>query len=280
MSEPGPELVAVPRDGFTLHGEVAGEGPPVVLLHGLTASRRYVLHGSRLVERAGYGVVAYDARGHGQSDPAPSSGAYRYVDYTADAVALLDALRIDRAVLVGHSMGAHTAAAVAISHPERVTALVLGAPAHLGAPSSHLDRWDALAAGLENGGPEGMLAAMEPLGVPDPWADSLRTVIVQRLSKHLHPRAVADALRATPRSAAFAGMDALRGITAPTLIVGSRDEVDPDHPLAVARAYAEHIPGARFAVEGPGEAPLTWRGGALSREILGFLATLPAAPGS
>jgi pimeloyl-ACP methyl ester carboxylesterase len=117
-----------------------------------------------------------------------------------------------------------------------------------------------------------MLAAMEPLGVPERWATSLRTVIVGRLAKHLHPGAVASALRATPRSAAFDGMDVLGAIRTPTLVVGSYDEVDPDHPLAVAQEYARRIPGARFAIEEPGEAPLTWRGGALSRTILEFLA--------
>lgn len=264
--------LAVMRPGLTLHGEVAGAGPFVLTLHGLTAVRRYVLHGSRTIERSGYRVVSYDARGHGQSDPAPTPHDYRYADYGDDAVAVLDHLGVERAVLVGHSMGAHTAARVALTHPDRVAALVLGAPAHLGQPSTTPEHWDALADGLQRGGPEGMLAALEPLGVPDEWAASLRTVIVQRLGKHLHPAAVADALRATSRSAAFDGLDALGAIRVPTLVVGSRDEIDPDHPLAVAQEYARRIPAARFVVESAGETPLTWRGGALSRAILEFLA--------
>ncbi len=272
MTGGGSAPLAVSRPGLTLHGEVAGQGPVVMALHGLTAVRRYVLHGSRTVERAGHRVVAYDARGHGQSDPAPATTDYRYSDYAEDAVAVLDHLGVERAVLVGHSMGAHTAARVALSHPDRVAALVLGAPAHLGRPSGNLEHWDALADGLERGGPDGMLAALEPLGVPEQWAGSMRTVIVQRLSKHLHPEAVAAALRATLRSAAFDGLEALTAIRAPTLVVGSRDELDPDHPLAVAEEYARRIPGAQFMVEAEGEAPLTWRGGALSRAILDFLA--------
>ena len=275
MTDRGSAPIAVTRPGLTIHGEVAGEGPAVVALHGLTAARRYVLHGSRTIERSGYRVVAYDARGHGQSDPAPLPSDYRYPDYADDVIAVLDHLGIERAILIGHSMGAHTAARVALSNPNRVAALVLGAPAHLGRPSDNLVRWDGLALGLEQGGPEGMLAALEPLAIPEIWARSLRAVIVQRLGKHLHPGAVADALRATPRSAAFDGLDALAAIRAPTLVVGSRDEVDPDHPLAVAQEYAQRIPGARFAVEAEGEAPLTWRGGALSRTILDFLAGEP-----
>ena len=61
--------------GATLAGEEAGEGIPVVLLHGLTATRRYVVMGSRALERGGHRVVAYDARGHGRSSPAGEPGA-------------------------------------------------------------------------------------------------------------------------------------------------------------------------------------------------------------
>lgn len=270
-----PEPLRVDRGGFALDGSDAGSGPLILALHGLTATRRYVFHGSRTLERSGYRVIAYDARGHGESDPAPAPGDYRYADYADDAIAVLDAAGADRAVLVGHSMGAATAVRVALLHPERVAGLVLGAPAHLGRPSHNLARWDALALGLETGGPAGMLAAFEPLTVPEEWASSLRTVILQRLSRHRHPQAVADALRATPRSAAFDGLDALGAIAAPTLVVGSRDEIDPDHPLAVAQEYARRIPGAELAVEEPGAAPLTWRGGALSRCVLDFLTAHP-----
>jgi pimeloyl-ACP methyl ester carboxylesterase len=62
--------LSVRRDGVSLAVEEAGEGTPVVLLHGLTATRRYVVMGSSLLERTGHRVVAYDARGHGESSPA------------------------------------------------------------------------------------------------------------------------------------------------------------------------------------------------------------------
>ncbi|MGD9572125.1 MAG: alpha/beta hydrolase [Thermoleophilia bacterium] len=267
MSPPAPaEALEVVRDGVTLRGEVAGEGPPVLLLHGLTATRRYVVHGSRLLERAGFRVAQYDARGHGESSPAPERRLYDYDLLAADAVAVLDALGAERAALVGQSMGSATAVAVALRHPERVSALAIVTPAHRGAPSPNLDYWDGLAAGLEEGGPEGFLAAM-PLRIAERYRDAVRTVILQRLGRHAHPGAVADALRHIPRSAAFDGMDALDGIAVPTIVVGSRDDVDPDHPVAVAEEYAERIPGARFTIEEPGESPLAWRGGALSKAV-------------
>lgn len=255
---------------MTLRGEVAGEGDPVLLLHGLTATRRYVVHGSRAIERAGRRVAMYDARGHGVSSPADPS-AYDYAELAADAIAVLDHLGIERAALVGQSMGSATAVAVALGHPERVRALAIVTPAHRGAPSPNLDHWDALAEGLETGGPEGFLAALGPLHVGERWRAAVRTVIVQRLGRHAHPSAVADALRGIPRSAAFDGMEALERIAVPTIVIGSRDDVDPDHPLAVAQEYARRIPGALFAVEDAGESPLAWRGGALSKEILPLL---------
>jgi pimeloyl-ACP methyl ester carboxylesterase len=266
-----PEPLEVVRGPVTLAGEGSGSGPAVLLLHGLTATRRYVVHGSRVIERAGHRVITFDARGHGLSSPAGDAGDYTYDELVADAIAVLDAQGVDRATLVGQSMGSATAVALALRHPERVSALAVVTPAHLGRPSRDLDRWDALADGLLRGGPEGFLAALEPFSMSERWRETARSVIRQRLARHAHPEAVADALRGIPRTAAFEGMDPLERLAVPTLIVGSRDEADPDHPLAVAQEYADRIPGARLVVEGEGESPLAWRGGALSREVLALL---------
>ena len=82
--------LSVESGGVTLAGEEAGEGIPVVLLHGLTATRRYVVMGSRALERGGHRVIAYDARGHGESTPAPDPDAYDYDDLVTDLQAVLD----------------------------------------------------------------------------------------------------------------------------------------------------------------------------------------------
>jgi hypothetical protein len=55
-------------------------------------------------------------------------------------------------------------------------------------------------------------------------------------------------------------------------VVASRDEMDPEHPYAVAETWAGTVPGAELVVEQPGESPLAWRGGSLSQAILDFLA--------
>ncbi|HUA74118.1 MAG TPA: alpha/beta fold hydrolase [Solirubrobacteraceae bacterium] len=242
-----------------------------MLLHGLTATRRYVVMGSRALERSGHLVVSYDARGHGRSSPAPDSSAYGYELLAQDLVAVLDAIELPRAVLAGASMGAQTALRLTLTHPERVAGLVLITPAFdPDAPrdDAELARWDALARGLREGGVEGFVAAYDLDAVPEAWRGTVETVLRQRLSAHEHPLAVADAIEVVSRSRPFERIEQLAALEeVPTVVVGSRDEADPGHPLAVAERYAAAIPGARLAVEEPGSSPLAWQGGQLSRVI-------------
>jgi pimeloyl-ACP methyl ester carboxylesterase len=264
---PDEENVVTTPDGVALAVEQAGEGPAIVLLHGLTATRRYVVMGSRLLERSGHRVIAYDARGHGSSNPAPSPADYGYPQLAADLEAVMDELGVERALLAGASMGAHTTARFALQHPHRVTALALITPAFDPQADPGLAGWDALARGLRQGGVEGFLAAYDLSSVPERRRETVSTVVRQRLAAHRHPHAVADALQAVPRSRPFESFSQLSAIEAPTLVVGSRDESDPEHPLAVAERYAASIPRARLLVEQPGAAPIAWQGGQLSRAL-------------
>jgi pimeloyl-ACP methyl ester carboxylesterase len=251
-----------------------GAGLAIVGLHGLTATRRYVLMGARSLERGGRRVVLYDARGHGVSAPAPD-GDYSYGALAADLLAVLDGLAIDRAVLVGASMGAHTAVRFALERPERVAALALVTPAFdPDAFPSRLDHWDALSAGLRTGGIEGFLAAYDFDRVPEAWRETVRTVTAQRLALHENLDAVADALSAVPRSAPFGSYQELASIQAPTLIVATRDEADPDHPYATAERYAAAIANATFLAEEPGKPPIAWQGGQLSRAVQALATTI------
>jgi pimeloyl-ACP methyl ester carboxylesterase len=247
-----------------------GEGTPVVLLHGLTATKRYVVMGSTSLQRSGHRVVAYDARGHGGSEAAPEPGAYEYADLARDLIGVLDERGLDRAVLAGASMGAHTALRVALDAPDRVAGLVVITPAY--DPAEHDDeqrlaRWDALSDGLRGGGVEGFVEAYGDPQVPDQWRETVFRVIRQRLAQHEHPDAVADALRVVPRSQPFGSIEELGRLDVPTVVVADRDEADPGHPLATGEAYAETIPGARLVVEEEGKSPIAWQGGQLSRVI-------------
>jgi pimeloyl-ACP methyl ester carboxylesterase len=250
-----------------LAAEVAGSGHPLVGLHGLTATRRYVLLGSRALERRGYEVVLYDARGHGDS-AAPPDGDYSYEALSHDLGHVLDAFGFERALLVGASMGAHTALRFALERPERVAGLVLITPAYdPDEAESQLPRWDALSHALRTGGIPAFLDAFDVSALAPRWRELVRTVISQRLALHQSLEAVADALSAVPRSRPFEDFAELSAIALPTLVVANRDDSDPEHPLATAQRYAAALPDAELLVEEPGRPPIAWQGGQLSRAI-------------
>jgi pimeloyl-ACP methyl ester carboxylesterase len=255
--------------GQSLAYELHGDGPAVVGLHGLTATRRYVLMGSRTLERAGRQLVLYDARGHGASLPA-TDGDYSYGALAGDLEAVMDAVGLEQAIVVGASMGAHTAIRFALDRPERVTGLVIVTPGYDPDDPGDLVRWDALAQGLREGGVEGFVAAYQLESVPLAWRETVERVLRQRLAAHSHPDAVADALSAVPRSRPFENWSELGQVATPTLVVGSRDEADPGHPLATAQRYATAIPGARMHLEEAGRSPIAWQGGQLSQLLLDF----------
>jgi pimeloyl-ACP methyl ester carboxylesterase len=260
VTERGPVRLSV-SDG--------GEGPAVVLAHGLTATRRYVVMGSTALERGGHRVIAYDARGHGASSPAETPDAYTSEELGRDLEAVLDRAGVPRAVLAGASMGAHTLIWLALNRPERVGGLVVITPAFTAAPEdpARLAHWDALSTGLREGGIDGFLAAYGDPQVPDRWKETVIKVMRQRLALHEHPCAVADALHAVPRSRPFTSLDDLSAIDVPTVIVASDDEADPEHPRAVGEAYAQAIPGARLVTDEPGRSPIAWQGSQLSKLI-------------
>ena len=232
--------------GVTLSGSEDGEGAPVVLLHGLTATRRYVVMGSRALERSGHRVIAYDARAHGKSD---GGDDYGYGRLAADLLAVLDVRELDKAVLAGASMGAHTLTAFALEHPERVAALVIMTPAYSPERDPGLERWDRLADGLRTGGVDGFVEAYGTPDVPEKWHETISRVLHQRLSAHAHPDALADAIQAVPRSRPFEAWSDL-----------------------------EAIPGARLVSEGEGTSPLAWQGAQVSKVITEVAESAAGAP--
>lgn len=261
--------------GPRLQGEEMGEGPSVVLCHGISATRRYVLHGSKALPRAGYRVITYDARGHGESDPAPVGEGYGYPELVADLERAVEArVGEERFFLGGHSMGAHTAVAYALRHPERIAGLAVIGPVYAGAiePSS-LEYWDGLAAALEQGGVDGFvsyIAAKQE--IDERWRDSVLRFTRERILRQQHPEALAEALRQVPRSRPFGSLEELASLDLPALVVASNDDADPGHPYEAAAAYAEALPQARLVSEAEGESPLAWQGGKLSRALAAFCA--------
>ena len=113
------------RDGLALAHEDVGNGRPVVLIHGFTGSRH--AWGSGLVRslRESRRVRAVDLLGHGASDKPESSRRYAMTEVVQDVRELIDDMAAGPVTLIGYSMGARVALAVAVERPDRVASLVL-----------------------------------------------------------------------------------------------------------------------------------------------------------
>jgi pimeloyl-ACP methyl ester carboxylesterase len=113
----------VPADGVSLAvHEWPGTGPAVVCIHGLTANHVcWQSMADALVPK--YRLIGYDLRGRGDSDKPPTG--YSLDQHGRDLAALLDHFGLKKAVLMGHSLGAHIALKFAVAHPQRVSRLVL-----------------------------------------------------------------------------------------------------------------------------------------------------------
>ena len=106
-----------------------GQGPAVLLIHGFASNHSVNWIGTQWVKsltHAGYRVVAFDNRGHGQSDKLYDPDAYTTQNMAGDAVALLDHLGIERAGVIGYSMGARISACLTRANPRRVQCLSMG----------------------------------------------------------------------------------------------------------------------------------------------------------
>ncbi len=129
-------------NGIELYYEEHGSGPALLLVPGLGADTR-LFGGVIGLLAATCHVIAFDPRGGGRSDKPP--GPYTIEQMADDAEGLLDVLRIERAVVVGYSMGGRIALSLALDHATRVRRLVLAATSACTPPSRILSRrWLAL----------------------------------------------------------------------------------------------------------------------------------------
>ncbi len=232
----------------------AGSADAVLLIHGFASNVATNWVGTSWVKSvtgAGYRVIAYDNRGHGQSEK-----LYNLEDYGApimaeDARRLLDHLRIERAHVVGYSMGARIATFLAIAHPARVRSLVFGG---LGIN---------MVRGVAGTGPVASALEAESIdAVTNPTARTFRAFAEQTKSD-------LKALAACIRSArAPITPEALGGLRCPVLVVvGERDVIGGS-----AAKLAELIPGAR-GIELAGRDHMKSVGDKGFKEaVLGFLA--------
>lgn len=118
-------------NGLNMHYVTAGEGPPVILLHGFPDTHQIWRRQIPVLAAAGLRIIAPDLRGYGKTDMPQDVGAYAVQFLAYDVLRLMDALGIEQAVVVGHDWGALIGWHLAMHAPERVTryaALSVGHP--------------------------------------------------------------------------------------------------------------------------------------------------------
>ena len=212
-----------------LNVEVRGKGPALLLLHGFTGSAATWTPHTPAWD--GFTTVAVDLLGHGDSDCPPDAGRYRMERCVDDIVALLDQLSIERAAVLGYSMGGRIALRLALHSPGRFSALVLEsaspgiedaaereARVRSDAELADAIKRDGIAAFVDRWEAQPLFSTQAKL--PDAIRSALRE---QRLRND--PRGLANSLRGIGAGAAEPVSDRLTELRMPVLLItGALDE--------------------------------------------------------
>lgn len=255
-------------DGGRIYFDQAGDGPPLLLICGMIGIRQiWSPHIPELSRH--FRMIMIDNREAGESDP--EAGPYTVADMAGDGAALLESLSIDRAHVLGHSMGGFIALNLAVDHPALIDRLILvsttaATGAALGRPAPQLDptRWiddpvertrlqlrSAAAPGYFDAHPD-RLDAMSGL-----MADN--RLSYDGMQRRTHAVYSSHDVRSR-----------LASISVPTLII--HGDADRSIPLENGRALADGIPGARLAVfQGVGHFPQLERSADFQRAVSDFL---------
>lgn len=220
------------------------DAPALLLLHGLSDSS---FSFSRILPfvPVQFQAIALDQRGHGESDR--PAGGYDLVSLADDAIHVLDAARIDQALVVGHSMGTYVARVMAARAPERVTSLVLLDPGPSGTSAVMHELWQVVA-GLTDPVDPVFVREFQESCVNRPVPAEFMDLVVQESLKL--PAAVWRAAL----SALMAYEPVESRITCPALVLGGTH--DSVFSVAEMRTVAERIPGGRLRIlDGIGHTP-------------------------
>ena len=239
--------------------------PAVVLVHGAAFDHSVWQWQSRYLANHGHAVLALDLPAHGRSPGGIRTSIEAMARWVA---AFVDAAALERAALVGHSMGSLVALAAAMAHPERVAKLALvgtSAPMAVGDAFLAAARDDSPAAlDMETvwGHGRGITFATSPV----PGTSLMGAT--RRLNGRSRPGVLAADLAAC--HAYRPAGDALAAIRMPTLVVaGKRDQMTP---WKAGKALADRIPGARFATLDAGHSMMSEAPRELAFALRDFLA--------
>jgi len=252
VSESGPSVAMIDHGGVRLAYEVAGCGAatPLVLIHGLGDSRRLWDRLARDLA-SDRRIVSYDLRGHGESDVPPDPSAYSMPIFVADLRALLDELALDRALLVGFSLGGAVALHFALAHPDRVAGLaVLNANAAARDPAEE--------------------AAMERAQAGGEAGAALMKEQERRWATRLLERLPAGARLASSVGRGASIVDRAAQLSMPVWLIAS--DRDPGFVERSAALLSRLPAGERVVIEGAGHAIMIDQPGALGGVLRRFVA--------
>lgn len=227
--------------GIALALDIQGDGIPILFIHGFPLDR--TVWRPVMATLTGWRRIAPDLRGMGLSD-VPEH--YSMADYADDLAALLDALRVDRAVVCGLSMGGYVAFEMWRRHRDRFRGLILcNTRAEADSETGRKKREEMIAL-VERDGPTALAETMIPQLLA-PSSLSAMPQVVQHLRAMIANSQLAGivgalrAMRDRPDSTELLG-----SITVPTLVIAGRD--DQLIPPAASKRMAEAIPGAQFTL--------------------------------
>ncbi len=237
-------------DDLRLHVATSGNGSPVVLLHGFTGSTETWTPLREQLEKS-HCVIAIDFAGHGRSTAPTEAGRYALDRFGRDLALVFDELSINRAAVLGYSMGGRAGLRFALSHADRVAALILESTSPgISDESRRAERLvadGALAESIERDGIEVFVARWEELPLwesQSALSEAARARLrAQRLNND--PTGLANSLRGAGAGAALPVTDRLAEIAAPTLLVtGALDLAY----VELGRLMHASIPGSRMGV--------------------------------
>lgn len=244
-------MPSIDASGTELYYERAGEGEPMLLIQGMSATHLAWGRSFLDVLEQSFDCIVFDNRGMGNSGRAELP--FTIADLAADALGLLDALELDRVHVVGISMGGMIAQELALAHPERIRTLTIGA-SYCGGPEGTLmapEDLQLLGAAYVSGEPEQVFRAMWEINLSSSFReDDSRFAAFTAMGSAL-PSPQPVVLQQMRACGAHDTYERLGQISLPTLILHG----DADRLLGYAngREIAASIPGSRLeTLEGVG----------------------------
>lgn len=255
-------------NGISLAYEDAGAGPAVLLIHGFPLCRRMWRPQVQALSAAGFRVIAPDLRGFGESGAGTEAGSMALL--ADDLIALLDQLKIERAVVAGMSMGGYVLLNLLARYPQRFSAACFVV--------TRSDADDEIGRGKRN-----HLIAEVRAGRPEAVANAFTPLLFADATVTTRPELVAEVrswMLATPPAGLILGLEAIRdrvdstpllpGLQLPALVIGAVEDkaIPPDK----SKDLAAQTPGAeRCMLAGAGHMAGLEQPEAFNAALLGFL---------